>query len=770
MPRANVGIQIVLIIGISMVLWASVYAVNITNVMWDEYWNIIRVTIDEWPGHWPDWTMYVDGVAMPVQEEGRELYVYPTAPVETNPTELAIGTRESAECSSTEGLTNIDFPCCGTLQFYIPEVGYTNIYEYNVKDFGCLTASSKECPEGEWTVHEGDLHVYGVYTIEDEKFFLKDGSVYVYDGGRLEITNSEFMMGRGTTSTIHMYFFIDPGATLIVDNSKIYAQPGTGLVCVINKGYVEMTDSETEIHYFDVSGDAEFVMTRSSMVNEIGGLLQVRGGTTVVTDSTIGALGLDVPAGAHVNIAGLESGAYFESWSVQEWIPDAGYSLTLERTTVLPDDLTGEHEHGPYERGWIFILHKDSHARISDAHLRKVFVDVENDTATFQNLLVDTPSSLQYGDILLTDIFVRGEWGFTITDSEVEFNNCNYLFLQPSRGSTVTVRNSHMVEFIPRHFQGRMIFENALWTNAGEIVVAPGYQESSYDRFRIEGSIRFGPELREHLQWSGAVVYREFDFLITDVLGQPVPSVEIRTKDLWLDENEGTFVTDENGEARFTITFCQANYKCDDLAAPVPGDPTGETPLIFEVWRGGECIQRAPLEFFTETPILVTELDPSTAAIFRITREGHVLSDGDFYGAGFESGSADVAEWVPVSEPVEPGDVLEIDPENPGHYRKARGPCSQLVAGVVSTEPGFVLAHGGDTEDKALLALMGIVPVKVTDEGGPIQPGDLLVVSSTPGYAMRWDPDSGIPCALVGKALEPFERWHGMVLALLIGG
>jgi len=123
---------------------------------------------------------------------------------------------------------------------------------------------------------------------------------------------------------------------------------------------------------------------------------------------------------------------------------------------------------------------------------------------------------------------------------------------------------------------------------------------------------------------------------------------------------------------------------------------------------------------------------------------------------------------VLVSEPVEPGDVLEIDPENPGHYRKARGPCSSSVAGVVSTGPGFVLGHGEDTEGKALLALIGIVPVKVTDEGGPIRPGDLLVVSSTPGYAMRWDPESGEPCTFVGKALEALEAGTGTVLVLLM--
>ena len=164
-----------------------------------------------------------------------------------------------------------------------------------------------------------------------------------------------------------------------------------------------------------------------------------------------------------------------------------------------------------------------------------------------------------------------------------------------------------------------------------------------------------------------------------------------------------------------------------------------------------------------------------TPAVFRIERTGVVLADGPFYGAAYYSGSADVAEWVHVSEPVEPGDVLELDPENPGHYRKSRGPCSDLVAGVVSTKPGFVLGSdpstldlGRWTEDSALLALLGIVPVKVTDEGGPIQPGDLLVTSSTPGYAMRWDPKGSPLCQhLVGKALEVLSDPTGRILVLL---
>jgi hypothetical protein len=156
-----------------------------------------------------------------------------------------------------------------------------------------------------------------------------------------------------------------------------------------------------------------------------------------------------------------------------------------------------------------------------------------------------------------------------------------------------------------------------------------------------------------------------------------------------------------------------------------------------------------------------------TPAVFRADASGAVYADGAFYGAGFFSGFADVAEWVLASEPGEPGDVLELDAAHPGSYRLTQTPCSSDVAGVVSTEPGVVLGGTSPVEGAALLALSGIVPVKVTNEGGPIQPGDLLVSSSTPGYAMRWAGAEPCPCALVGKALEAMLDERGVILVLL---
>ena len=156
----------------------------------------------------------------------------------------------------------------------------------------------------------------------------------------------------------------------------------------------------------------------------------------------------------------------------------------------------------------------------------------------------------------------------------------------------------------------------------------------------------------------------------------------------------------------------------------------------------------------------------ASAAVFRVDADGRAFSDATVHAASLQVGAADVAEWVTVSAVAEAGDVLEHDPFRPGGYRVTRLPCSELVAGVVSTEPGIVLGASGPRPEKAPIALIGIVPVRVTAEGGSIKPGDLLVSSSAPGHAMRWSGPDPCPCALVGKALEPMTTDRGLIRVL----
>jgi hypothetical protein len=147
--------------------------------------------------------------------------------------------------------------------------------------------------------------------------------------------------------------------------------------------------------------------------------------------------------------------------------------------------------------------------------------------------------------------------------------------------------------------------------------------------------------------------------------------------------------------------------------------------------------------------------------IFRVERTtGNVYADGSFTGGG-----ADVAERIDVSEAVEPGDVVEIDPDNPGKFRKAREALSTRVAGVISTAPGVVLGNqrAESNDARPILALAGRVPVKVTAKYGAIAVGDLLVSSPIPGYAMKCPEKSQCIGAVIGKALEPLAEGSGLI-------
>jgi len=144
-----------------------------------------------------------------------------------------------------------------------------------------------------------------------------------------------------------------------------------------------------------------------------------------------------------------------------------------------------------------------------------------------------------------------------------------------------------------------------------------------------------------------------------------------------------------------------------------------------------------------------TDTDLVTAYSGRFT--GSVTS-GLYNGlyADVRSGaSSDVAEYIYDSEGnTEAGDVLVADPGKDESVIKSQEPYQTSVLGVVSTDPHMVMGMELVVDEETgepiegvsatRLALSGRVPVKVTEENGPIEPGDLLTTSSTPGLAMKW--------------------------------
>lgn len=148
-------------------------------------------------------------------------------------------------------------------------------------------------------------------------------------------------------------------------------------------------------------------------------------------------------------------------------------------------------------------------------------------------------------------------------------------------------------------------------------------------------------------------------------------------------------------------------------------------------------------------------------------RRFYVDNDGDVYAEGsFHSGGADFAEMLPAADDLEPGDVLVIGPD--GKLARSTTPYATNVAGVYSTQPGFVggAGDGTDPAGKVPLAIVGVVPVKVSAESGSIRPGDLLTTSSIPGHAMKAiAPKVG---TIIGKALASLESGTGLIPMLVI--
>jgi hypothetical protein len=133
---------------------------------------------------------------------------------------------------------------------------------------------------------------------------------------------------------------------------------------------------------------------------------------------------------------------------------------------------------------------------------------------------------------------------------------------------------------------------------------------------------------------------------------------------------------------------------------------------------------------------------------------------------------ADLAEKFPTTETLEPGTVVEIDPDNPGQLRKARGAYNTRVAGVVAgangLSKGIVLGNLEGSEDHTPIAMSGRVWVYADATHEAIEPGDLLTTSDTPGHAMKASDPTRAHGTVIGKAMTRLEKGKtGMVLVLV---
>ncbi len=132
---------------------------------------------------------------------------------------------------------------------------------------------------------------------------------------------------------------------------------------------------------------------------------------------------------------------------------------------------------------------------------------------------------------------------------------------------------------------------------------------------------------------------------------------------------------------------------------------------------------------------------------------------------------ADCAEHFDVAESqnLEPGTVVVIDRD--GALRESRLAYDKKVAGVVSGagdyRPAVVLDRRPSESVRALVAMVGKVYCKVDADYGPVDVGDLLTASPTPGHAMKANDPTRSFGSVIGKALRPITHGRGLIPILV---
>jgi hypothetical protein len=88
------------------------------------------------------------------------------------------------------------------------------------------------------------------------------------------------------------------------------------------------------------------------------------------------------------------------------------------------------------------------------------------------------------------------------------------------------------------------------------------------------------------------------------------------------------------------------------------------------------------------------------------------------------------------------------------------------VAGVVSTNPSYLMNATQTGEHVVAVALVGRVPCQVV---GHIVKGDRLVSSNIVGVAEPVDPEKYQPGCIIGKALESYDNVEVGTIEVAVG-
>lgn len=138
---------------------------------------------------------------------------------------------------------------------------------------------------------------------------------------------------------------------------------------------------------------------------------------------------------------------------------------------------------------------------------------------------------------------------------------------------------------------------------------------------------------------------------------------------------------------------------------------------------------------------------------------GNIGSATTFFNTVFAKATsaqyADLAEKYEADAEYAPGTVVEFGGDKEVTLSVEAG--STRVAGVVSTNPSYIMNAGLTAEHVAMVALQGRVPCRVV---GTVRKGDMMVAAGNGAARVDNNARAG---SIIGKALENFDGAEGTI-------
>jgi hypothetical protein len=101
--------------------------------------------------------------------------------------------------------------------------------------------------------------------------------------------------------------------------------------------------------------------------------------------------------------------------------------------------------------------------------------------------------------------------------------------------------------------------------------------------------------------------------------------------------------------------------------------------------------------------------------------------------------------------------------DQPGYDKRVAG----VVSGAGGYKPAIVLDNHSARGNRSPIALLGKVYCKVDAGPAPVEVGDLLTTSDTPGHAMKAGDPAKAFGSVIGKALRPLSDGQGLIPILV---